>query len=105
MKTIPLLAILLASATLFHAQAPKYAADVPESVLTPDKVETKLLGDLEFFDGMPSKETVTKAYDFPTSPGARKPSSTGYPRLPSTLCSKVSGKPGSIRGIWASSRT
>jgi len=46
------------------SQEPKYKANVPESVLTPDKVHTELLGDLEFFDGMPSKETVKKTYDF-----------------------------------------
>ena len=43
---------------------PRYAADIPEYILTPDKVETDLLGDLEFFDGMPSEATVNKAYDF-----------------------------------------
>lgn len=43
---------------------PKFAADIPESVTTPDKLHTDLLGDLDFFDGMPSKETVKKAYDF-----------------------------------------
>ncbi len=43
---------------------PKYSADVPKFLLTPDKVETKFLGDLEFFDGMPSESTVNKAYDF-----------------------------------------
>lgn len=43
---------------------PKYSADVPESLQTPDKVKTELLGDLEFFDGMPNESTVTKAYDF-----------------------------------------
>jgi hypothetical protein len=46
------------------APAPTYSADVPEYVLTPDKVETRFLGDLDFFDGMPSEETVQKAYDF-----------------------------------------
>ena len=47
-----------------HAYAePKYSADVPESVKTPDKVETKSLGTLEFFDGMPSPETLRKVYD------------------------------------------
>jgi len=45
-------------------QKPKYAADVPEFLLTPDKVETDFLGDLEFFDGMPSESTVKKTYDF-----------------------------------------
>lgn len=48
----------------FAQDRPKYAADVPSSVQTPDKVHTDLLGDLEFFDGMPSKETVRKTYDF-----------------------------------------
>ena len=43
---------------------PKYKANVPESVITPDKLHTELLGDLEFFDGMPTKETVEKAYYF-----------------------------------------
>jgi hypothetical protein len=46
------------------AQEPTYKAKVPEVILTPEKVQTQLLGDLEFFDGMPSKETVRKAYDF-----------------------------------------
>jgi hypothetical protein len=58
--------VLVTSITLFltfsawakDAQTPKYAADVPEFLLTPDKVETDLLGSLEFFDGMPSESTV-----------------------------------------------
>ncbi len=60
------LSILLCSSFAFaqEVQKPKYAADVPEFLLTPDKVETDLLGELEFFDGMPSESTVTKAYDF-----------------------------------------
>jgi hypothetical protein len=45
---------------------PKYSADVPSSLLTPDKVETNLLGTLEFKDGLPNEETVNKAYDFLT---------------------------------------
>jgi hypothetical protein len=56
--------ILLSAPTSIFAQEPKYKADVPESVMTPDKLSTELLGDLEFFDGMPKKETVKKAYDF-----------------------------------------
>ena len=55
--------LLLISATTW-AEGPKYAAKVPDSVKTPDKVHTELLGDLEFFDGAPSKATVKKAYDF-----------------------------------------
>ncbi len=56
--------LLTFSAWANETQKPKYSADVPEFLLTPDKVETKLLGDLEFFDGMPSESTVKKAYDF-----------------------------------------
>ncbi len=56
--------LLTFSAWAKDAQTPKYAADVPEFLLTPDKVETDLLGDLEFFDGMPSEATVQKTYDF-----------------------------------------
>ena len=37
-------------------------APVPQSILTPDVVETRL-GKLEFFDGYPSVETVEKVYD------------------------------------------
>ena len=56
--------ILVSFALAQEAQKPKYAAAVPEFLLTPDKVETDLLGDLEFFDGMPSESTVQKTYDF-----------------------------------------
>ena len=37
---------------------------VPQSILTPDRVETDLLGELKFFDGMPDEATVAKTYDF-----------------------------------------
>ena len=43
-------------------QAATRYADIPESILTPDKVDTRL-GMLEFFDGYPSVETVEKVYD------------------------------------------
>lgn len=62
---ITLTTILLpAFANAKEVQNTKYSADVPKFLLTPDKVETKLLGTLDFFDGMPSDFTVTKAYDF-----------------------------------------
>lgn len=57
-------AMALAMPALVSAGEPKYAADVPDYVLTPDVVSTKLLGDLEFFDGAPKKETTEKVYDF-----------------------------------------
>lgn len=45
------------------AESPKYAADVPESILTPNIVETNRLGTLEFFDGGPTPETAQKVFD------------------------------------------
>ena len=45
------------------AGKPKYAADVPASIKTPDTVQTERLGTLKFFDGMPDAGTVKKAYD------------------------------------------
>lgn len=56
--------LLLSASAGISAQDPRYKANVPASVTTPDKVQTELLGDLAFFDGMPSKDTVNKAYDF-----------------------------------------
>jgi len=57
--------LLLASSALAKEDpTPKYSAKVPQNILTPDKVNTKLLGDLEFFDGMPSETTVKKVYNF-----------------------------------------
>jgi hypothetical protein len=38
------------------------AAEIPPSLITPDKVETRL-GTLEFKDGAPSRATLDKAYD------------------------------------------
>jgi len=57
-------ALLLTTSSFAQEKKTKYAAEVPPYLLTPDKVETDLLGDLEFFDGMPSEGTVNKAYDF-----------------------------------------
>lgn len=61
-----ILSVLLVASISVHAQnsSPKYKADVPTSITTPDKVHTDLLGELEFFDGTPTKNTVDKTYDF-----------------------------------------
>ena len=47
-----------------ETKVPAYKADVPSSLLTPDKVQTEMLGELDFFDGMPSDATVKKTIDF-----------------------------------------
>jgi hypothetical protein len=58
-----LLALVAPPATAEMA-APRYKADVPQSITTPDRVETRLLGQLDFTDGMPSAETARKTQDF-----------------------------------------
>jgi hypothetical protein len=50
--------MLVASEATALAEAPQ----VPSAITTPDKVETRL-GTLEFKDGAPSAETVSKIYD------------------------------------------
>jgi len=57
--------LLSLASTLAWAQtvsAPKYSADVPTSITTPDKVETRI-GTLRFTDGAPDDETVRLVYD------------------------------------------
>jgi len=41
----------------------KYNTDIPEGILTPDRVETRI-GTLDFFDGLPTEETAKKLYDY-----------------------------------------
>jgi hypothetical protein len=41
---------------------PKYAANVPASIKTPDTVQTRI-GTLKFFDGLPDAQTVQRVYD------------------------------------------
>ena len=62
---LPILSVSVAIGTSHSALAadPKFAADVPASITTPNTVETERLGTLEFFDGAPSAETVRKVYD------------------------------------------
>ncbi len=54
----------LAMAMAAHAQTPTpgYNNEIPEQILTPDSVETRL-GTLNFVDGVPTEETTTLVYD------------------------------------------
>ncbi|WP_035992076.1 hypothetical protein [Leptolyngbya sp. KIOST-1] len=50
-------------ATLDNQQAtPGYNHKIPDKIMTPDTVSTRI-GDLKFFDGMPTPDTVQKVYD------------------------------------------
>ncbi len=57
---IALAALLLVLVTL-HAEE-ELIAQIPESITTPEKVETRI-GTLDFQDGLPSKETLETVYD------------------------------------------
>jgi hypothetical protein len=55
----------LLCAAVASAQTPptmKMTTPIPESILTPESVETRL-GTLKFFDGFPDDETAKKVYD------------------------------------------
>ncbi len=54
---LALFAAGLLAPTAFAEPTPGYNTKIPESIMTPDKVETRV-GDLEFFDGIPTKETA-----------------------------------------------
>jgi hypothetical protein len=61
-----MLALLsLVSASSIFAQdqpSPKFKAEVPQSIKTPDVIDTRI-GILKFSDGLPDPETVQKVYD------------------------------------------
>ncbi|KPK55329.1 MAG: hypothetical protein AMS22_04680, partial [Thiotrichales bacterium SG8_50] len=59
--TLSLALAAVCSANVVFAE-PKYKADVPSSILTPNEVKTRL-GTLRFKDGAPDAETVKLAYD------------------------------------------
>ena len=69
MKTLSLMAAtLLLSASLVApvwAELPtlKMTEITPSQITTPDKVDTSI-GELEFFDGIPTKDTISTVYDY-----------------------------------------
>ncbi len=58
---VTVLACLLWATTIYAADPPKYAPDVPAKITTPDTVETRI-GTLHFKDGAPDPATVQMAY-------------------------------------------
>ena len=61
LRTLSLCAPTLAIAATVSAET--FKADVPDSLITPDVVETTRLGTLRFTDGMPDADTVQAVYD------------------------------------------
>lgn len=67
------------SAACQAAMAQTYAAKTPEAIITPDVLETRRLGSLRFFDGMPDEDTVNKVYDnLDFSRGGDSPRRAGF---------------------------
>jgi hypothetical protein len=56
------LALGIATAA-FADKTPGFNYQIPESIMTPDEVETSI-GTLEFFDGLPSRETSERVFDY-----------------------------------------
>jgi len=54
---------LLAPTAHAEKPTPGFNYKIPESIMTPDKVETSI-GTLDFYDGLPSKATSQKVFDY-----------------------------------------
>ncbi|MBT6066541.1 MAG: DUF1254 domain-containing protein, partial [Proteobacteria bacterium] len=54
--------VLISTPASSEGPTPGFNTLIPESILTPDSVETSI-GTLNFFDGFPDEETVSKVYD------------------------------------------
>ena len=53
----------LVSGAMSEEVTPGFNYKIPESIMTPDKVETSI-GTLNFYDGLPNQETSDKVYDY-----------------------------------------
>ena len=76
-----LMAITLAPflVTAVNAAQPKYKANVPSEIITPNHVKSKYLGDLNYVDGAPTPETVKKVRDFVDTANAVRLFLSGIP--------------------------
>jgi len=65
MNKLVILSTILAltlSLSAKEASTPGFNTPIPEAIMTPDKVDSKL-GELNFYDGFPSADTMEKVYD------------------------------------------
>ncbi len=63
MLGIVMVVMVLAGAVCAEPPKMKMTTAIPESILTPDEVETSI-GTLEYFDGFPTDATAQKCYDY-----------------------------------------
>lgn len=69
-----LLVVIIVSWPVFaNAASPKYSADVPGDIITPNEVDSKYLGKLNYIDGAPTEETYSKSRDFVDTANAVNP--------------------------------
>ena len=54
----------IAVSPILAQETPTYKANVPQELLTPDKMESSYLGELRFQDGFPTKDTASKVSNF-----------------------------------------
>jgi len=62
LKSTIVLTVFLPALAAQAAVTPGYNVKVPEEIMTPDKVATRI-GTMEFYDGVPTEKTVKKVYD------------------------------------------
>jgi hypothetical protein len=62
MMTVLTVAVLMAAGMGWAQPTPGYNTKIPDYIMTPDKVETRI-GTLKFFDGIPTRETASLLYD------------------------------------------
>lgn len=62
MMTVALMLIAASQGWATEPPKMKMSTEIPHGIVTPDKLETRL-GPLNFFDGVPDKETTQKVYD------------------------------------------
>lgn len=60
--TVALAAVLMTPTAFAEEATPGFNHKIPQGVMTPSKVKTRI-GDLNFYDGIPTKDTLKKVYD------------------------------------------
>ena len=56
------LSTIVGAANAKETPTPGFNVKIPENIMTPDKVQSRI-GELNFFDGVPTDATVEKIYD------------------------------------------
>ncbi len=59
--------------------SPKYNANIPDEIITPNNVESQYLGEMNYVDGAPTEETLNKARDFVDTANAVRLFLSGIP--------------------------